>query len=1140
MRLEFRNERNVHFADAEPGVYANLSDDTVVVIRMPDHLELLRLWGEFQRHAMGLLGELWSMTNGEITDRWGNLGFADGFDPDELFGFRKGGRNPPRLAFLKEQVVVDALVEIGAAVERTVQGQKRQRLRKVQGGLSGILEALSREGQLAVIRSVTKKQNDLEWVLKTDQRALLGTRMMDDLLGSHAAPAEALGALANAAEASLLATAGQKTVEEVGAKNGIVYAPVWFSHYLVARGVWVWPIGVARYLRARYPKNLIPFCLMLSVPSHNRSLAEQILSLSAAGRGTSNGCAATAFLYTTFASNAWCEPKFAPTCLAAMKGWMQTYGSSNALMSGGINRVYQLAATHFNIDFAATPTHPIFTVGLRIAKSGVDLFNWCVNPSHRNTEKAAACLKAEVTSIPEHVRDWAFYLRDALPLLGVESLSNPVTVCNAWLIYLLTLSETMAPRDMSEVVRTLHVNDGSGNPPPSTFVGFLSKNREFFGESVHGRAISQLANLWNRIAIRDGFSGLRSCPFDAKMDTEKAEPRGTRTNRPAMDLAVLSIIATEHRRDGYALARSRKAGKHYYTVLEEGATKAKTVFWPAVPLIVDIILHSPARLSSVRWLDSGERDEFVVDIDGLRELPNTSPDATLERKEGFLRLYKLGHGEGQTALGMFFNTDKILREHEIEFIAPHLPAAVQEMVELQRRYNPMRSPIIPKDPEMGMERLALGRKRATYPLFRLPDARRVYPPSSSSVMFYWRALLKHCQPLVDTHLGYHYPLLDENGLAHFDMHSMRVTAATAMFDADEEDHTIQKALGHATVGMSMRYRAISSKQVHDAMVRLMAARKEVVERAARNEPGALAELAAEAVHVREDDSIGADRVMQYAGSQIGFLDFFAHGVCVGGSCETGGKRLSAKKYGPVWRHRACGAGCRFRLSGPRFLSGLVFRYNALSMEYQISSNRDREVNRQIRELEDEDKPVAHLRSVTRKNVEFRAAILAEMQAESELIAKCVAMLQEPREGIDARTLVLAGTEASLADIEIRLEEMHELELAHRLLSEAKIVTAAAVDVPPGTAELLSGGLRKIVDASGMRGMIAGSGLEKEAELLDLLGEFLFSQGADIEQVEKLLVEGASQDDLRQIGQILEGRQPAAKGESDDGSEGSVF
>ncbi|MBO0902701.1 VPA1269 family protein [Jiella sonneratiae] len=1129
MQLEFRNERNVASTDDEPGVYANLLNDTVVILRMPSRLELLRLWGEFEASALDLLGELWSMTNGEITDRWGNLGFVDGFDRDEPFGFRKINRNPPRFAFLKEQAVVEALVDIGAVGGRTALGRNRQSLRNAQGSLSSIISGLSKVDQRRVIRTITQNNGDLELVLKTRGYTRMATSTIYDIFGAHCEPADMLEALAEATEASLLATAKPTTLETAQGKDRIAYAPIWFSHYLVSRGMWVWPIGFAKHLRAGYPMSLWPFCVLHAVPKHAHELAGRVISLSASGRRTSSEAAARAFLYTTFASNAWCEPRFAPSCLAAMKGWMMMYGSSADAMSSGMNRVYELAARHFDIDFAATPLHAVFTTGRRIAKSGVDIFDWCLNPTPCNTKKAVACLGGEVTSIPPHVRDWAIYLREALPLLRVESLDIPVTTCNAWLVYLLTLSESEAPRDMSEVVRTLHVNDGARSPSPSTFVGFLTKNRAEFGENVHGRVISLLANLWNRIAKRDGFSGLHSCPFDAKMDTGKTPPSRTRTPRPAMDLNVLSIIAVENRRDGYALARSDKAGRHHFRVVEEGATKVEGVFWPVVPLIVDIILHSPARQSSVRWLDSGEGDEFLVDIDTLREIRNPSPLATRGRREGFLRLYKLGHGIEQATLGMFYNTDKIRDDHEIQFIAPHLPAAVAELIDLQRRYNPMRSPIVPKDPQTGMERLALARKRPTYPLFRLPDTRRIYPPSSSTVMSYWRVLMKHCQPLVDQHLGYHYPLLDEKGLAIFDMHSMRVTATTEMLERGENLETVQQVLGHASLGMTLRYRAVSSKHVHGAMMRLIEARKDVVERAARSEPGALAELVAEAVHVREDDCIDADRVMQYSSSQVGFLDFFAHGICVGGSCETGGKRLSAKKYGPVWRPRACGSGCRFRLSGPRFLSGLIARYNALSMEHKISGNRDREINRQIRELEDEGKPVAHLRSATRKNVEFRAAILAEMQAESELIAKCMSILQEPRDGADARTLVVAGSEASLAEIEVRLEEMHELELAHRILSDARIVTAAAIDVPPGTEAMLAAGLRRIADSAGMRGMMAGAGLDREIKLLDILGEFLFGQGAEIGQIDGLLEGRASDDQIARIGEILEGRPSRTDG-----------
>lgn len=1117
MRLEFRNERNVAFSDAEPGVYANVSSDTVVIIQMPDRPELLKLWGDFQRQVMRHLRELWSMSNGDITDRWGNLGFADGFDRDELFGFRKVNKNPPRFAFLKEEAIVDALFAINAVDRRTTDGRRPQTLRKSGGSLAGIIDGLSRKEQIALLNELTGTC-DLDALLKTLQYARMGCSEVDDLLGISDDPAEAMAALAVATEASLLSKA--KQVGRSAGRERIVYAAVWFSHYLVARGIWIWPIGVARQLRGRYPSSLFPICLLLSVPECHRALAEHILTRAVGARGTSEEAVATAFVQTSFASNMWTVPDFAPGCLAAMKEWIQNQPGPFRL-SAAMNKIYAAAARHFDVDYALVPHHRTFTAGVRIARSGVDIFGWCWAPSPRNTKKASACLGRPVTEVPDRIRVWALYLREALPMLRFESLSVPTGICNAWLIYLFSLPEREAPRDFSEVDRFKHVNDGNRQPAASTFVGFLNANADTFGNSTRERAVSQLSKLWNLVAARDGFGAALSCPFNHALDATKNVPKRGRTARPAIDMQVRAIIAEENRRDEYALARGGTAGRHHYTVQAEGELKAETIFWPAIPLIVDILLNSPARQSSIRWVDSGEGDEFVVDLEGPREVRNPSPLAVRGRKEGFLRTFHLERGSQQAALGMFFNTDKIKDSHEIPYIASHLPAAVLAMRDLQVRYNPMRSPVIPKDPETGMARLELKRKQPTYPLFRLPDARRIYPPAGSTVMGYWRALLKHCQPLVDDALGYHYPLLDEKGLAIFDMHAMRVSVATAMFEAGENPEAVRETLGHAARTMTAYYRAVSDEHVHGAMMRLLEGRKAIVERAAANDPEALAKLAAEAVHVRDDDRIDAGRVMQFAGEQVGFLDFFAHGICVGGTCEIGGKRLTAQKFAPVWRHRAC-SDCRFRLTGPRFLSGLVVRYNALSMERQVSSNRDRELNRRIRELEDQQKPVAHMRSAARKNIEFRAAILNEMQKESELIAKCVAMLDDTQDGVDVQTLIVPGPNASVSDIGVRLEEMHELELAHRLLTDTKIVPAAVVDVPPGTGEMLTGGLRKIVDSNGMRDFLATADVGTESKLLEMLGDLLFGHGTKPEQIE-VLVNGGATD--AQIEELFERMQP---------------
>jgi hypothetical protein len=615
-------------------------------------------------------------------------------------------------------------------------------------------------------------------------------------------------------------------------------------------------------------------------------------------------------------------------------------------------------------------------------------------------------------------------------------------------------------------------------------------------------AIPTLRQAWQLAAERDGFDARLANPIQAADSPYEQRKHNSRTSRKAMDARVLEIVARENMRDEMSFARNLGSKQPAcWRELPHPETGALTrVFFPAAPILVDIILHTGMRGMQGRWLDTGEGDETAVDFDALREIGNTSSIAIRGRREGFLRLCTLVGDTKETVMGMWINSGKS-GPHEVPWIHDRLLQPVHDLIEFQRLWYPLRKPI-PIERDIGFDSHLKKFKGDSFPLMRDPINGLGQPISPARVRSYWIALLEHCQPIVDAELGYHYPLILVDGNANFDIHSLRVSVITTLLDHGVPVTVVQMLVGHKSPIMTWYYQDITNYKIHSALQSLLQRRKEGL-----NDPHSLSEedqqnLTCEVITFRsEGDFVGAEMLQRHR--QTGaFIDVFSHGICPGGNCEKGGEKFLEGKYKPVWRPRAC-SGCRFRVTGPAFLNGLVQRANSLMWEIKSSMRKEADINQQIESLEDAGRPVAHLRSGVRHEQEIRDAIYGEWCLEIQTIKRAEAALRGAAGTADvgSRSLVTGGYD--VRQVDTRFREVHEFELAQRLSQDA-VLTEGLIDLPADVLQFRDAALYRIAHANQISDHFYSLDPAEARTALNLFGEILVSNAKASENLEQLL------------------------------------
>ncbi len=394
-------------------------------------------------------------------------------------------------------------------------------------------------------------------------------------------------------------------------------------------------------------------------------------------------------------------------------------------------------------------------------------------------------------------------------------------------------------------------------------------------------------------------------------------------------------------------------------------------------------LHLPLRTYQVRMLDSGEADTEAY-VDG-RWVPNTGPLAPAPNRpvrRGFLRKFT-DPASGAVHTGFYVNTnktqDRSMDERDMGYEIPwqhgDVIAVVTNLLGWQQRYNPIRAPLSWSEIHDSNFIRKGGPAEFARPepaCFLLRDPCGTYhnePITDSRLRPFWLLLLDELERRVAARgetLADGSPIrfIDKrdprNGYPRrpaYDLHTLRVTLITALAtEGGVPIPILSKCIaGHASILMTLYYVKLGAAQITETLAR---AQRRIGLEEQRNFLRFLqsAERDGLAATVASNDASGLTALHENTPGSWVVGDL---GICpVGGAlCHVGGPKLSSNPqladYAPTpGGPRNC-VRCRFFITGPAFLGGLVAHFNAVGVRLVTAAEQFRAREVAIHRLEDE-------------------------------------------------------------------------------------------------------------------------------------------------------------------------------------------
>lgn len=1090
----------------DPGAFLNFGMSAVIT-SLPTMPQLRALWRQFLEEHRTNLHFLLSTPHDEVVQQFGLLGYNRKNSDQRganLWGLApKNYAEATGLARVKQAATLKAIVESGLLTEAECGLSKFKR----NEGSAAFLNGLPKAEQERFFNALLQPGCDLDAIIRFNQGSALGLDRIEESLQRAPSTEAFLQTLAvEAAENARLPLAWSE------GRPCKWYAPIWFAGFLAREGVWLLPLHHARHATASYPVWMRPIQVWMSLPQDMREFGQSLMRdhLARKQQRANDALVVRIAIELAWTSNVW---RMGCLCAGPLIGYkehaLSNDGNSPSQRSWAVNRLWEAQSEHFGAPADQHPDGHAFVQAKRLVTKGRRPFNWVHSPHRRNLARYIRLYGDPPPAFPQWLVDWADELERLLPLFDVEAIEQKIGSLDLWLLYLAGLSQP--PKSFEQVVRHKHINS-AGAPGGICFRQFLVEN---FSESNTNaqRAMATLKQAWALAAVQNGFVHRLANPIDLSDAPYRPKPRGARTVRSALDHRAAEVIARENMRGDMKFAREVWTEKRpcWRTVRSPETNELIEVFFPAAPTLIHVILHSGMRGKQARWLDSGEGDENEIDFDVITERPNPRPTAQKGRREGFLRVCNVMGDTRSRVVGMWVNSGKS-GPHEVPWVHEDLVEPVRALQAFQSNFYPLRKPV--PIVEADFEEEYRKKKGDSFPLARDPANRLGRPLSAEKLRGYWAALLAYCQPIVDQELGYHYPLIFADGAPRYDIHSLRVTIVTTLLEHGVPASVIQKLVGHKSLIMTWYYQDVTNYQVHSALQAAIEQQKTIIKDPSKLSEENAERLASTVITFRsEADFIGADMLHEHR-RMGGGIDVFSHGICPGGNCETGGERLAEGRYKPVWRPRAC-SGCRFRVTGPAFLNGLVQRANELMWEIKGSIRKEADLNLQIEEEEDAGRSAAHLRSSIGKEQVFRDLLFNEWCLELRTVHRAVELFRDGR-GATENALV-AGHD--LANATACWRETHEFELAQRLVHDSTIVQGS-LDLPADVLSYRDQVLLKIAYANDLAGYFYSLDKRTARRALDLFGELLITHTDSADQLQELIDGAKLLEDVPKLAESL--------------------
>ena len=522
--------------------------------------------------------------------------------------------------------------------------------------------------------------------------------------------------------------------------------------------------------------------------------------------------------------------------------------------------------------------------------------------------------------------------------------------------------------------------------------------------------------------------------------------------------------------DPDCVVRNRTATK--YEIKLKGYSPEVWELWSPVRAVgLYLKLELPLRTFQVRMLDSGEGDtwRYVHSPGGGSFMLNASPLATGSEKRPYQRgVFHRSSNEKEA--GLYINTNKTAdinkSENDKGYVIPWANDEVlywlEKLRNWQERYNPISSPtpwtelerkhfgVAPPHPEV------LAQRGSACFLFRDPtDGEGNKPLTNDSLQQLWYKLLekleKRCADRGET-LGDGTPLFfidpNSNTGTNFPLHALRVSLISYfILDLKLPIAVVSKMIaGHATIIMTLYYTKFGKSYLREV---LSEAEKNEIEADHSNHHRFLQDATFEQVSQRfayvNEDAVRS--AVANKGAQATFV-IEDKGICPNGAtlCDVGGEKVVDRIYEQIYspvpgfpQERNCVC-CRFFLTGPAFLPGLIAHFNTVSQNTHHQSKRYSSLQDKLAYLEDEQReaerenqPFLRLKDLDllNKHAESEAITLNklvnDLQATNHLIQRSIQIAEDKTN--DGVKLVAKG---SMSDLKVGFIEtqsvLHQLEV----------------------------------------------------------------------------------------------------------------
>lgn len=932
---------------------------------------------------------------------------------------------------------------------------------------AGILDEPYEFQRLIAERVIGPEPGPMTWMMGGNDLCNASVELVAELLNQTSSADEFLGLVATQAGKMLAGYPGSGTRMRTYCQAKDADRPlamVWFAAWLAVREVWLLPLNSWHRITDLVPAALNSLWTDLILTDEKRefvaTLERDVLTLSRASANRHMGH--LRFLRWLPMVSTFCRfDQTSAEFLVHLREVTADSGKQTAAAGFAIRGIWQAAKKHLKASMSVTELiaadERVNRVS-RLKKKGQRPWQWVDDPDYKPHANERYVPQGFVPEprLTSHVHE----LRRLLLSTSRKELNGVLSPLNVWLGYLATIPDADRPTQLLQINRNKHINS-LGTTDWKTLTDFAQT------AGVPPRQLklcnTVLKRFWTIAQTASGRSELL-CPIDPDIDSPQLRTRNGRpgrTHRRALDEEILEFIIAENRRDDFAFSRTRTAAgsesKNERTralldwrrVMDPETGRPALQWWPGMAVLLDLMLNIPLRKFQSRFLDSGEGDELTLDIASLEYSPNPLATATKGRQESFFSRQSLRIIEDQPILGMHVNTNKSGDHYFVPWIPDEVARNVQRVIEWQKRFNPIAAPIRAAEPTYLEEYVPKNLHVDVYPIFRDPARQDHQPVGEPGVMSYFLKLLKHCQAKFNTVTGRKISFFYGDGAPIFDMHSLRVTGVTVLLEKGVDPKIVQHLVGHASQEMTLYYHAMEDRRVHNALLKALEERKPTVEKLLSMDPQAYGRFERFLFNTSlEEPTLGTDMLRREILARAPGWDLMHHGICPGADCRSGGKSSDSKNHVGVWREKACSL-CRYRVTGPPFLNGLVLNLNRIMWELRETQRTIAALQDKRDELDDAGKPIGAISGeISRRKVDLDH-LWDEWFAELVYVKRSEALLNEWTEAAEASEgQVLSPVLLSplgAEGLKAQLKSVHDLPFLSNLLQGATIVQGF---VPP--------------------------------------------------------------------------------------------